>query len=377
MATSNDTELKEYIVNYIESDELADELAESGAFEEGQFVYTPDEEVEDEIEKQFDLLWQNSNPTISQSSQSIPIANLSQYNTFVIKVQRAIDHTLVYNYSNHAITPEDNICFNIIGVFGYISYCRNVYVNLSSGELVINNGYIQSAIGSGSVNNDKLIVTHLYGLKTRLYTRLGELPDAELSETSENAVQNKAVTKKLNTIGTEYVASYPFPASGNSFRIQIGETGDLLKYNYTIKFTSCTGVPAGAGIYIRVGNATTDLDNSGVFMKYGLETSAWDTGMKTALAYQGASTFEFVYNYNRTAEMVGSFDIAALSEGDNGVIQLMGSVGRGVQGASVTVFAGRLIDTNNIPNVTHLHFYLNTGSFTGVTGTISVYRSKK
>ena len=50
MATSNDTELKEYIVNYVESDELADELAESGAFEEGQFVYTPDDEDEDEIE---------------------------------------------------------------------------------------------------------------------------------------------------------------------------------------------------------------------------------------------------------------------------------------------------------------------------------------
>lgn len=153
----------------------------------------------DEVEKNFDLLWENSNPSVAQSSQSIPVANLSQYNTFVIKVQRAIDHTLTYNYSNQAITPEDNICFNTIGVFGYISYCRNVYVNLSSGELVINNGYVQSAIGSGAVNNDKLIVTHLYGLKTRLYTKLGELPDAELSATSENAVQNKAITNSVNT----------------------------------------------------------------------------------------------------------------------------------------------------------------------------------
>lgn len=46
MATSADTELSEFIVNDVESDELAQELAESGVFEDGQFVVTPDEDEE-------------------------------------------------------------------------------------------------------------------------------------------------------------------------------------------------------------------------------------------------------------------------------------------------------------------------------------------
>ena len=43
MATNFDMELEEFIVNDVASDELAEELAEAGEFEEGQFIATPDE----------------------------------------------------------------------------------------------------------------------------------------------------------------------------------------------------------------------------------------------------------------------------------------------------------------------------------------------
>ena len=41
MATNVDTELSEFIVNDVATDELAQELADSGAFEEGQIIITP------------------------------------------------------------------------------------------------------------------------------------------------------------------------------------------------------------------------------------------------------------------------------------------------------------------------------------------------
>lgn len=41
MATSVDTELSEFIVNDVATDELAQQLAEQGQFKEGQIIITP------------------------------------------------------------------------------------------------------------------------------------------------------------------------------------------------------------------------------------------------------------------------------------------------------------------------------------------------
>lgn len=41
MATNKDTELSQFIVNDVATDELAQQLAEQGQFEEGQIIITP------------------------------------------------------------------------------------------------------------------------------------------------------------------------------------------------------------------------------------------------------------------------------------------------------------------------------------------------
>lgn len=41
MATNKDTELSQFIINDVASDELAQQLAEQGQFEEGQLIVTP------------------------------------------------------------------------------------------------------------------------------------------------------------------------------------------------------------------------------------------------------------------------------------------------------------------------------------------------
>lgn len=41
MATNKDTELSQFIVNDVATDELAQELAEQGQFKEGELIITP------------------------------------------------------------------------------------------------------------------------------------------------------------------------------------------------------------------------------------------------------------------------------------------------------------------------------------------------
>ena len=178
-----------------------------------------------------------------------------------------------------------------------------------------------------------------------------------------------------NKINIEYVASYPFPNSGNSFRIQLGNEGDLLNYNYKIILTSCSELPDNGFIGARFGNSTTDLDLSGTLIKTGAETTDWNTIGFTPMGYQSDNAFELMYNYGRGAELFADFNITEF----NGFVSINGSYGRGIAGAKQTIFLNRLFNNaTDVESVSHLHIYLEDNRFfNGVEGQILIYRSKK
>lgn len=178
-----------------------------------------------------------------------------------------------------------------------------------------------------------------------------------------------------NKINIEYVASYPFPNSGNSFRIQLGNEGDLLNYNYKIILTSCSELPEDGFIGARFGNSTTDLDLVGTLIKTGAETTDWNTISFTPMGYQGNNVFELMYNYGRGAELFADFNIMEF----NGFVSINGSYGRGIAGAKQTIFLNRIFNNaTDIESVSHLHIYLeNNQIFNGKEGQILIYRSKK
>ena len=90
---------------------------------------------------------------------------MSQYKYFVVYYKRAIDYTMYYNTT---IIPADKTLTNTIGlfgVFGYITYCRNIYLLFSTNEIRILNCYKQTSIGSGQTDNEKLVPLKVYGIK--------------------------------------------------------------------------------------------------------------------------------------------------------------------------------------------------------------------
>lgn len=176
----------------------------------------------------------------------------------------------------------------------------------------------------------------------------------------------------------EFVSGFDFPNSGNAFTIPLyklaTEKNLLNTYNYTIKFVSCGQIPDNTVINVRVGNSNQELDYNGCFMKFGTEIAAWDSGVKTTMAYQGVDTYEFIYNYARAGEIVGEFNISTANDGTDAIVLLQGNYGRAVQGASYVVNAVRFVKYYNLSSINTL-YVSSANAFGGFKGRISVYRS--
>lgn len=290
------------------------------------------------------------------------------------------------NSTKGATTQWVNTKINQIGSIKTLTKDANIW-ELSEGIYYVNGGIklYYNATQYSTLEEDSILYKYSLGVFEVVYGNSGFIYHINGTSSKTGDVITGSidlnysginVTREWvnNKINIEYVASYPFPNSGNSFRIQLGNEGDLLNYNYKIILTSCSELPENGFIGARFGNSTTDLDMSGTLIKTGAEITDWNTISFTPMGYQGNNTFELMYNFGRGAELFADFNIMEF----NGFVSINGSYGRGIAGAKQTIFLNRLFNNaTDIESVSHLHIYLDNNSFNGVEGQILVYRSKK